>query len=107
MAAHTGYSIERIRQARVEGGFDYKELALPYGTFIGEDPRPAPVAPSWMVTIPVDKCICGNCKLWRPNQCDLITAEKTETDIACMHIWDYGNYTLVDWEDKDGSTNSN
>lgn len=101
MAENTGYTIEQVRTRRVEGGFDYKELTLPYGTFAGEDPTPAPVAPPWMVTIPLAKCVCGNCRHFKAGsgQCDYIVAEKTETSIACIHIWDKGNYLLTTWEE--------
>jgi len=54
---------------------------------------------SEVITIPVDKCVCGNCKQWKPDHCELIHADnKTATTVACFHIWDEGNYILEDKE---------
>lgn len=107
MAGNTGCTVEEIHKRRVEGNFDYKELTLPYGAFAGEDATPAPVALPWMITIPLAKCICGNCVHFKAgsNQCDYIVAQKEEISIACIHIWDKGNYVLAGG--NDGSADNN
>lgn len=96
MAEQTGYTVEEAHKRRVEAGFNYKELTLPFGAFAGEDTAPAPVAPPWMITIPYERCRCGNCihHVAKKNQCDYIGAPKTATDISCLHIWGKGNYIL-------------
>ena len=37
MARNVGWTTEAIPNRRLLAGFNYKEIDLPYGTFVGED----------------------------------------------------------------------
>ena len=67
---------------------------------------PQTEAPPWMITIPLEKCRCGNCIKLKGNQCELIVAEKTKESLSCFNIFNKGFYTLVDWNDYDEETKS-
>ena len=67
---------------------------------------PQTEAPPWMITIPLEKCRCGNCIKFKDNQCELIMAEKTKESLSCFNIFNKGFYTLVDWNDYDEETKS-